>query len=86
MIYLRGNEAAGGEGAVGFGPRTSPSLGVADRWLFVCGCVCLHACVCWEGGGHDVAVLSPRDCCQNALSGYSSNLGQRWPSLGGGAV
>lgn len=50
VIYLRGNEAAGGEGAVGWGPRTSPSLEVADRWLFVCGCVCLLACVFWGAG------------------------------------
>ena len=42
VIYLRGNEAAGGEGAVGLGPRTSLSLEVADRWLFVC--VCMHVC------------------------------------------
>lgn len=49
VIYLRGNEAAGGEGAVGLGPRTSPSLEVADR-LFVCGCVCLLACVFWGAG------------------------------------
>lgn len=44
----------------------------------------VFACTCVLGGGHNVAVLSPRDCSQNALSGCPSDLGQRWPSLGGG--